>query len=123
MVKETEEDIRSLQKKEIVHDKLYRSNPDFSYQPVSFSVAGEKTLSLEEDALEKEKELFRQRKNKAAQIKAEVDKLMNNVPARIQRIIKYKFFERLSWKSVALRKGRTVTADRVRMELEKFFHK
>ena len=45
---------------------------------------------------------------------------MNNVPARIQRIIKDKFFERLSWESIALRMGRTATADSVRMKLERF---
>ncbi len=121
LVRETEEDIMRLQKKEMVHDKVHGSNPDFPYQPVSFTISGK--LPLKEDTLAKEAELLQQRKIKVAQIKTKVEELINTAPVRIQRIIKYKYFEGLSWELVALKMGRTATADSVRMELERFFHK
>lgn len=120
LVRETEEDIRRLEKHETVYDKVYGSNPEFPYQKMSFPVSGVKAIRLDGGKLEKEKQLLQQRKEKARQIKIRAEEVMNSAPARIQRIIKYKFFEGLSWEEVARRIGRKATADSVRKEWERF---
>ena len=38
----------------------------------------------------------------------------------MQRIIRYKIFEGMTWEQVAVKMGRKATADSVRMEMERF---
>ena len=45
---------------------------------------------------------------------------MNHIPQRMQRIIKYRVFEGMSWSQVAAKLGRKATADSVRMEYLRF---
>lgn len=123
LIKETEEDIRKLRKHEIVHDKVKGSNPEFPYQSMNFNLEGATETLLDDKHLEEEKELLKKRKKRAEKIKLEVETWMNTVPARIQRIIRYKIFERDSWEKVAIRMGDNVTADSVRMEYYKFMRK
>lgn len=123
LIKETEEDIRKLRKREIVHDKVKGSNPEFPYQSMNFNLEGATETLLDDKHLEEEKELLKKRKKRAEKIKLEVETWMNTVPARIQRIIRYKIFERDSWEKVAIRMGDNVTADSVRMEYYKFMRK
>lgn len=117
LIKETEEDIRKLRKKEIVQDKVSGSNPEFPYQPQSFSLLGAVEKSLNDRELEKEKRLLQQRKENAKQIKAKAEEIINRAPVRMQRIIRYKFFERLIWEQVAIKMGEGKTADAYRKEL------
>ena len=123
LIKETELDIRKLRKHEIVHDKVSGSNPEFPYQSMNFNVEGAVEISLDEKHLEKEKELLKQRKKRAEEIKLEVETWMNTIPLRMQRIIRYKIFERDSWERVAIKMGDNVTADSVRMEYYNFMRK
>lgn len=123
LIKETERDIRKLRKQEIVHDKVSGSNPEFPYQSMNFNVEGAVEISLDEKHLEKEKELLKQRKKRAEEIKLEVETWMNTIPLRMQRIIRYKIFERDSWERVAIKMGDNVTADSVRMEYYNFMRK
>ena len=48
---------------------------------------------------------------------------MNTIPARMQRIIRLKYFEGKLWKEIAAQMGRNATADSVRMEFERFLSK
>ena len=48
---------------------------------------------------------------------------MANAPARIQRLVRLKYFERLSWEQVAERIGGSTSADSARMELKKYLKK
>lgn len=123
LIKETERDIRKLRKQEIVHDKVSGSNPEFPYQSMNFNVEGAVEISLDEKHLEKEKELLKQRKKRAEEIKLEVETWMNTIPLRMQRIIRYKVFERDSWEKVAIKMGDNVTADSIRMEYYNFMKK
>lgn len=123
LIKETERDIRKLRKQEIVHDKVSGSNPEFPYQSMNFNVEGAVEISLDEKHLEKEKELLKQRKKRAEEIKLEVETWMNTIPLRMQRIIRYKIFERDSWEKVAIKMGDNVTADSIRMEYYNFMKK
>ena len=45
---------------------------------------------------------------------------MLTIPQRMQRIIRYKIFEELSWSEVAIRMGRKATADSVKKEYQRF---
>lgn len=120
LIKETEEDIRRLHKKETVYDKVRGSNPDFPYQIQSFSVTGIVETALDKSHLEKEEELLQQRIDGANQIKRKVEGWMNTIPVRMQRIIRYRIFERLSWEEVAINMGRNSTENGVRKEFERF---
>lgn len=120
LIKELEEDLQKLKKREVVQDKVRGSNPDFPYQAQSFSLNGMVEIYLDEEELKKEREILKERKRRAEQIKIEVEEWMNIIPLRMQRIIRYKIFERASWEEVANRMGGNITADSVRMEYYKF---
>lgn len=123
LIKETEEDIRRLRKKETVYDKVKGSNPEFPYQPQGFNMYGKVENYLNAEQLRKEEKLLQQRKENAKQIKQKVEEWMNTIPVRMQRIIRYRIFQGLSWDSVAIKMGRFTTADSVRMEYYNFMKK
>ena len=70
------------------------------------------SLSLEE--------ILKERLQTAERIKHDVEAWLNTIPQRMQRIIRYKIFEELTWSEVAVRMGRKATADGVRMEYIRF---
>lgn len=45
---------------------------------------------------------------------------MNTIPNRMQRIIRYKVFEGMTWEQIAKRIGRRDTGEGVRMEYNRF---
>lgn len=120
LVKEIEEDIRKLKKRDVVHDKVYGSNPDFPYQAQSFSVNGVTETSLDHAGLEKEQQLLKERMMRARYKKVMVEDWMKNAPARIQRIVRLKYFKRLSWEEVAVKLGGNATSDSAKKELQRF---
>lgn len=123
LVKETEADIQKLRKSEVVHDKVSGSNPDFPFQAQNFNISGQVEHYMESSELEKEKQLLQDRMVKARYKKIMVEKWMANAPARIQRLVRLKYFERLSWEQVAERIGASTSADSARMELKKYLKK
>lgn len=123
LVRETEKDIQRLEKKKkiIVQDKVKGSMPEFPYAEKNFRIAG--TLLYEtadNDALRNEEKLLTERKQNAEQKKHEVESFMNTIPARLQRIIRFKYFEGLSWEQTAQQMGRKATADSIRKEFGRF---
>ena len=64
-----------------------------------------------------------QKKEDAEKIKIQVEEWMNTIPQRMQRIIEYKIFEKLTWKQVAKEMGRDATEESVRKEFERFLGK
>lgn len=125
LIKETEKDIRRLKKKRqtIVQTNVSGSNPDFPYNPQHFKIAGT-AFTYEEDArLRHEEKILEERRENAQRLKVEVEQWMNHIPQRMQRIIKYKVFEGLSWSQVASKLGRKATEGSVKMEFQRFFEK
>lgn len=121
LIKETEEDIQKLKNRRqtIVQEVVKGSAPDFPYTAKTFHISG--MLYLAQDSrLEMEEKLLEERKAAAEAIKVQVEGWMLTVPVRMQRIIKYKVFEGLSWGEVAVKIGRKSSADSVRMEFKKF---
>lgn len=115
LVKETEEDIRRHRRKTIVQDKVTGSNLEFPYQPQSFNISGcvENPVNVDE-----EEKLLEERKRNAKLIKVKAERVINKAPVRMQRIIRFKVMQGLTWDSVAIKMGGRCTKDSVRMEFQ-----
>lgn len=72
------------------------------------------------DELERREKLLEERIRRAEQIKEQVEVWLLTISPRMQRIIRYKFFEEMTWGQVAIRMGRKATADGIRKEFEAF---
>lgn len=122
LVKETEKDIRRLnqKKKTIIQTNVKGSMHEYPYVEQHFKVRGT-TFSVKDDSqLRYEEKVLEQRKANAEQVKVQVEEWMLKLPSRIQRIIRYRIFEGMTWEQVAVRIGRNASADSVRMELNNF---
>lgn len=122
LIKETELELERLQgrRSTVVMDKVSGSMSEFPYSQTSFKVEGAIDTGRNETAIKTQELILKERKKNAERIKVQVDRWMNTVPVRMQRIIKYRFFEDLTWGEVALKLGRKATADSVRMEFTNF---
>lgn len=122
LVQETERDIRALKKKRktIIQTNVSGSNPDFPYQPQHFKIEGTTFTYADDSALRWDEGLLERRKANSEKIKLNVEEWMLTIPARMQRIIRWKFLEELTWEEVAVKMGRKATGDSVRMEFTNF---
>ena len=122
LIKETEKDIRRLKKKRktVIQTNVKGSNPRFPYQEQHFRVQGTAFTYQDDGNLRLEEKLLEQRKENAEKIKRQVEEWMLTIPIRMQRIIRYKIFEEMTWEQVAAKIGRKATGDSVRMEFERF---
>ena len=122
LVQETERDIRALKKKRktIIQTNVSGSNPDFPYQPQHFKIEGTTFNYADDCALRWDEGLLERRKANAKKIKLNVEEWMLTIPARMQRIIRWKFLEELTWEEVAVKMGRKATGDSVRLEFQRF---
>ncbi len=122
LVKETEAEIRKLNRKKrtVVQTNVKGSSPDFPYIEQHFRIQGT-TFTVKDDShLRYEEKALAQRKARAEEVKRQVDEWLLTVPIRMQRIIRYRYLEGMTWEQVAARMGRRATADSVRMELNNF---
>ena len=123
-IKDTEAEIARLEKKKrYVQDKVRGSNPDWPYEERSFNIGGTTETVPDSAALAKERQILDEQRRIALDLKLGVEEWMKEIPFRMQRIIKYKFFNRLSWEEVATLMGKKCTADGVRMEFNNFMKK
>ena len=122
LIRETEEDIRRLRRKKqtVIQTNVKGSNPEFPYQEQHFRVQGTALTYGEDRQLRTEEKLLVERKARAEEVKRQVEEWMLTIPMRMQRIIRLKIFQGLSWEEVAGRMGRKVTGDSVRMEFNNF---
>lgn len=123
-VKETEEQIRQLRKnrKTVMVDAVKGSMHDFPFAEKSFKVTGIAHSVLEDPGqLDREELILEERKAAAAQIKSQVEAWLNTIPVRMQRIIRYRDFDGLTWRQVAMKMGRKATEEGVRKEYQRFF--
>lgn len=124
LIKETEQDIQKLRKKKktIIQTNVKGSNPDFPYQEQHFKIQGTPFTYTEDGQLRMEEKLLEERKAKAETLKLQVEQWMLTIPMRKQRIIRFKYFEKLSWEEVAVRIGGRATAESIRKEFENFMN-
>lgn len=120
-IKETEAEIKRLKKKRRkVIDKVRGSNPDFPYEPRSFGIAGTTETYAERELIQSEEHILEVQKRRAEELKIGVEEWMTEIPFRMQRIIKYKFFHRLSWEETAILIGKQCTGEGIRKEFDRF---
>lgn len=122
LVKETQEEIEKLERKQktVAQTTVSGSNPEHPYQRKHFKGMGTTFTPGDSDRLRKEKEILEERKENAERTKLETEQWLNTIPVRMQRIIRYKIFEGLTWEQTARKMGRNATGDSVRMEFKKF---
>ena len=116
-------DILRLKKnrKKIVQDRVSGSAHEFPYTAKSFHIEGlSYPVVKDPDELDRREAILQERLQRAEEIKRQVEAWMLTIPQRMQRIIRYRVFEELSWNEVAIRMGRKATADSVRMEYIRF---
>lgn len=123
LIRETEEEILNLENMQTkaVQDFVKGSNPEYPYEPRRFKIEGVDFQYSDSIRLDRMRKLLVQRRQQAEEIKAEVESWMNGIPIRMQRIIRYRFFQELTWENTAKKIGRKATADSVRKEFERFF--
>ena len=121
LVEETEDDIKRLNKKKqsIIQTNVSGSNPEFPYQQKHFHIEGMSFTYQDDTQLRMEEQLLEERKAEAEKIRLQVQQWMNGLSKRMQRIIRLRFFEEMSWEDVAKRMGRKATADSIRKEFER----
>lgn len=122
LIKETEEEIKKLRKKKktIVQTSVSGSNPEFPYNPQHFKIEGTAFTHKDDSDLKEEEKILEERKKNAEKIKLEVEKWMNTIPNRMQRIIKCKIFDELTWQQVAQKIGRKASENGIKKEFERF---
>lgn len=120
-IKDTEAEIARLEKKKrYVQDKVRGSNPDWPYEERSFNIGGTTETVQDSAALAKERQILDEQRKIAMDLKLGVEEWMKEIPFRMQRIIKYKFFNRLSWEEVATLIGKKCTENGIKKEFERF---
>lgn len=126
LIKETEREIQKLRqrRKVILQDSVKGSMHEFPYAAQSYHIEGLAYATVRTPSLlDDEEELLEERRAAAAEIKVRVEAWLNTVPQRMQRIIRMKIFEEMTWAQVAVRMGRKATADGVKMEFRRFMEK
>lgn len=122
LVEETGQDIKKLREKRrtIVQTNVKGSMPDFPYAEQHFRIEGTTFTYGDDSQLRWEEKLLQERKAKAEQTKMEVLAYMNTIPMRMQRIIRYKYFEGYTWKKTAEHMGKKATENGLKKEFERF---
>ena len=123
LIKETEREIQRLRqrRKVILQDSVKGSMQEFQYAAQSYHIEGLVYATVQTPGLlDEEEELLEERRAAAAEIKVQVEAWLNTVPQRLQRIIRMKIFEEMTWAQVAVRMGRKATPDGIRKEFENF---
>lgn len=121
-IKDLERDIRELKKrrKTIIQTSVTGSNPNFPYEKTHFKITGAQFSYADDHQLRTLERILVDRKTKAEQLKLDVETWINTIPQRMQRIIRYRVFEGMTWEQVAMRMGRRATADSVKKEYQRF---
>ena len=124
LIHETEREIRrleSLKGRGTVSDSVKASNPEFPYQPMTVHIEGVGTeTSKRELRLQLKKQALEDQKENADQIRVAVEMWLPSVPLRMQRIIRARVFNGLTWEETARQMGRRATGESLRKEFERF---
>ena len=116
-------DILRLKKnrKKIVQDRVSGSAHEFPYTAQSFHIEGLSYPVVKDlDELDRREAILQERLQRAEEIKRQVEAWMLTIPQRMQRIIRYRVFEEMTWAEVAQRMGRRATEAGLKMEYMRF---
>lgn len=123
LIKDTKEEIGKLRKRrrQIQKDSVKGSAQEFPYTLQTYHLEGLGYATVKDpDELDRMEALLAERIRNAEKIKRQVEAWLNTISPRMQRIIRYRIFEELTWAQVAVKMGRKATADSVRMEFTNF---
>lgn len=122
LVKETEADIARLEKRKvtIANSKVSGSNPEYPYNPQRFNITGSEYTYQDDVQLRREEKLILEQRANAERIKEQAEEVIVKAPLRIQRIIRFRYKDNLSWNAIAAKIGRGATPNSVRMELTRY---
>ena len=122
LIRETEEDIKRLEKfrSTTAQVKVKGSMPEHPYIERSFSIGGVQYSTRNEGQLTMEKQLLDERRQAAEGIRLQAEEIINQAPLRMQRIIRLKCVEGMTWKEAAKKMGRGCTEASVRKEFDRF---
>lgn len=122
MLEETEADLARLRREHegYATDIVKGSNPDYPYEPRTFRVEGVSYVEYTkpEDVKRIEK-ILTERRDILNKKRLAVEEWMNEIPSRIARIVRLKYFQRMTWNEVGMQLG-TIDASAVRMEFRRF---
>lgn len=119
---ETVREIAKLNRRKgtVVQDSVKGSMDQFPYAAKNFHISGT-VFSMEDDSkLRDEEDILAERARVTGETRRRVEMYINRIPARMQRIIKYKLFEDSTWEQVAIRLGRNATGESVKKEYQRF---
>ena len=121
-IKDIKKHIQLLKKrkKTVIQTNVSGSNPNFPYEKKHFKIQGVQFSYADDDRLRIEESILEERKANAAELKLQVDQWLNTIPNRMQRIIRYKIFDGMTWEQVATRLGRKATGESVKKEFQRF---
>lgn len=121
-IKETERHIKELQrkKKEVIKTNVSGSNPEYPYEKKHFVIQGSRFTYNDDVTVRMYEKTLEERKTSAENLRQQVEEWLNTIPNRMQRIIRYKVFEGMTWEQVATRIGRKATGDSVKKEFYRF---
>lgn len=123
LIKDTKEEIRKLRKRrsQIEQDSVKGSAHEFPYTLQTYHLEGLGYAAVKDpDELDRMEKLLEERIRNAEKIKRQVEAWFNTISPRMQRIIRYRVFEELTWAQVAVKMGRKSTPDGIRKEFEAF---
>ena len=123
LIKDTKEEIRKLRKhrSQIQQDSVKGSAHEFPYTLQTYHLEGLGYAAVKDpDELDRMEQLLEERIRNAEKIKRQVETWLNTISPRMQRIIRYRIFEELTWAQVAVKMGRKSTPDGIRKEFEAF---
>ena len=110
LLRETQADLERLQQEHKIVDTdiVKGSNPNFPYEPRTFHIEGVSYSEyIKPDEIKKIQRLLKERRENARKQRMEVEAWVNTAPLRIQRIVRMKYFEGLTWDTVSKRMGYT----------------
>ncbi len=114
--KELDERIQDLEQQSIAHDVVSGSNPEHPFQAKHFHLNGE----AKQMELEAERNNLKRQKEKVKRIRQQVEEIIEQAPPRIQRIIRYKYFDKLSWEEIADKIRHGASGESIRKEFQRF---
>lgn len=96
------------------------SDYEFPFGQISCTIHGIPYNAQDREMLDRKERILKERKAAAEAIKLQVEEWLVTVPLRMQRIIRYKVFEGMTWEQVAQRMGRKATGEGIRKEFVRF---
>lgn len=110
-IKDIDKRIVRLENKKIKveRDSVTGSNPNFPYEPRTFSIEGYsyREADRKEERLIKLNRLLNKRKEKCEDMKLQIEEFISTIPdSRTRRVFQYRYIDDLEWLPIAMRFGK-----------------